>query len=191
MNVAFDPANHAYTVDGKRWPSVTQLLREFQLVDDTWFTPEAAERGTFVAKAVALDIANNLDESTLDDELRGYVEAARRFRHETAFLVRGCEEVVSCPAYKFAGRIDLRGFFAGAAFLRPALLDMKTGAFAPWMHIQTALYAMCFPTPHETGIVLLRDDGTYRLHMDPAPQAAREVARAVATLSLWKRSHGA
>ena len=58
--IQFDEAAHVYTVAGVERPSVTQILKDAGLIDTTWYTDEARQRGRAVHLA-----AQFLDEDDL------------------------------------------------------------------------------------------------------------------------------
>ena len=112
----FDPATHSYYRDGARIPGVTEVLREAgMLTDHSRTDPFYAERGTLVHEAIALDLRGELDEESVDQEIRPYLESARM-------------------AYR---QIDLTG--------GRYLVDWKSGAIEPGHRAQIAAYFYAVP----------------------------------------------
>lgn len=81
----FDPVAHKYLVDGIEWPSPTGLLREFGLTNDSYFKPIHAERGRAVHLATQLWDEGDLDESSLDADVKAKLEGWKKFRQDTGF----------------------------------------------------------------------------------------------------------
>lgn len=129
QGLVVDEANHAYSWEGRRLPSVTQVLR---VLDDFGDVPKdvldfAAFRGTAVHEATALADRDDLDEESLDPELAGYVAAWRRFREESGFEPLLVEHRVVNLQLGYAGTVDRVGQLGG----RMALLDIKSGSRVP------------------------------------------------------------
>ena len=87
MKFEFDQETHIGKVDGVIWPSVTQLLNEFKLIDFTGVPSETLENkrilGTRVHAATKLLDDCNLDEDDFNasfPECIPYLEAYRKFR---------------------------------------------------------------------------------------------------------------
>lgn len=125
MPVVFDAETHAYTVDGKRLPSVTEVTR-FCAYDyrssQPWLAEAAARRGTAVHEACALIDYGEEPEET--PEIAGYLVAYRRFLKD----YRPDWELIEFPMgdlpIGYAGTLDRFGAFPDDL---PVLLDIKTG----------------------------------------------------------------
>lgn len=87
MKTEFDSETHIGKVDGVVWPSVTQLLQEFKLIDYSMVPFEILERKRLIGVRVGL-AANLLDECRLDrehfdksfPECIPYLQAYEKFR---------------------------------------------------------------------------------------------------------------
>ena len=81
MNLQFDAAAHQYTLNGRRIPSVTQILG--QVVDFSMVPPDILERkcaiGQALHNAIALEIENDLDHDSIDAAVLGYFIGWRKF----------------------------------------------------------------------------------------------------------------
>lgn len=189
----FDEAEHAYTFDGARIPSVTQILAP--LNDFKFVAPEVLEYkrqlGTAVHKATELYDEGDLDESTVADVVRPYLNGWIRFRAEKKFEILGMEHRVFHPTHRYAGTYDRLIHMDGAR----GILDIKTGEQYPSYGPQTAAYKNA--VEQETGkrvpgryTLQLRDDGTYRLHemKDPDDWA---VFLSCLTLHRFRNKHAA
>lgn len=122
--ITFDETSHAYTVNGKRVPSVTEItsvLTAGKYAESTPALAQAQRRGTEVHELCeAIDCGIDPDELEIAPELVGYVNAylafLRDYRPEWDFL----EKIVYCSDY--AGRADRIGRING----QTAILDIKT-----------------------------------------------------------------
>jgi hypothetical protein len=105
--LAFDSDRHLFTLEGEILPSVTQVLKaegfcpDFSMID-----PYYLMRGQYVHKTTQLWDNDELDEDTLDDQLRPYLESYKKAKQEKGFEVLGCEVQRYNKLYKFAGIID-------------------------------------------------------------------------------------
>jgi hypothetical protein len=168
----FDPEPHIYTVNGRRVPSVTQVLEGVGIVDYSKIPDEtremALERGRIVHLCTQYDDelereGKRLADDQIDPRVAGYVEAWRRFRRETGFTPELIEHRGYNAAYQFAGTLDRSGRFRGSPIV--CLLDIKTGTAEPWTRIQLAAYNSFFDRPRvfPRTVCELHKDGTYRL----------------------------
>ena len=80
--VIFEPGSHVYTYKGQHWPSITQILKTEGFIDTTWFDEWSRDKGSMVHLAVKYDIAGELNEESLDDEIRPYLTGFRNPRSE-------------------------------------------------------------------------------------------------------------
>lgn len=183
----FDPVEHEYYVGGIRRPGVTRTLMAEGLVDDTWYTPEGAERGRYVHKACHLWYKNDLDESTVDEVIGPYLEAFKKFVRQSGFEILESEIRLHSEVFDFCGTVDLIGVFPDDPNFW--ILDIKTGLTVPsWTRLQTAAYHILWDDPAaKRGIVQLLPTERYRLteHKDRFDRAAYLAAN---TLYKWKRS---
>jgi hypothetical protein len=106
--LTFDEEHHIFTVNGKVIPSVTTVLKRAGLTPDySMLDPWYAKRGTYIHRATELWEAQTLDEDTVDDEIRPYLEAYKRFRADYPVPVKGQEVRLWHPHYRYAGIIDM------------------------------------------------------------------------------------
>lgn len=148
--VRFVEDGHRYYInDGRseeRWISPTQALDLCGIGSDYSMVPgvvlaRAAQRGRAVHKALPLLLAGNLDWSTVDDAIVGYVEQLALALDELHFEPWNIEEPVASHRLRCAGTPD--GW--GLALDKPTIIDLKTAPRneerAQAASIQTALYA--------------------------------------------------
>jgi hypothetical protein len=128
--LAFDEASHTYTLDGRKVPSVTGVLKalpnDYAMVDPA-VLEQAAGLGRDVHKLIELDLADRLDVNSLDDELVDYLLQWQAFRATSGFQPILSEARVASPRYRYAGTLDLFGRLNG----RLVLIDAKRTAAVP------------------------------------------------------------
>ena len=162
--LTFDPLTHTYRCDGRELLSVTTILRLAGMVNDTYFTPEIAERGTAVHDAIA-QIAEGHDDREADDPVCApYLDACRAFIRDTQVTLEVWERPVCDDGRTYAGTLDAIVSWPDKHL---TLIDWKTGGFPPSTGPQTAAYLRCVRAWYP-GLrvgragVHLRADGTYR-----------------------------
>ena len=146
----FDEAEHAYYLDGKRIPSITQLLDAGGLVNGAaYFTEESRRRGTEVHQLCADYDMGALDPLTVTSNRRPYLMAYVAACSALKPTWDAIEEADVHPAHGFAGRTDRVGFVLN----RQTVAEIKSAAKAKHHAIQTALQAVLasvrWPLPAE------------------------------------------
>lgn len=132
MQTEFDPVTHIGKVDGVIWPSVTQLLNEFGLVD---FSDVPAERleykrllGTRVHKATVLVDDGSFDEQHAQEhfpEILPYLDAYRKFRTIEEFEPIHKEVRLFSKKWRFHGAMDESGINVALCHGHLAITDYK------------------------------------------------------------------
>lgn len=127
--LTFDEATHTYRLDGQALPSVTQVLAANGLGGDfSHVSPavleHARQRGTAVHAAAHYLDEGDLDEATVDPEIRPYLEAWQAFKVARRVELLALEQRVACPLYRFAGTIDRVARVPGIR--GEVLIDLKT-----------------------------------------------------------------
>ena len=185
-SLTFCPTKHEYRIGDRVLPSVTQVLTEAGLINPSWYSPEAAERGTVVHECCAiLNRGLVLDWDTVDDRVWPYVDAYRCFLGEMGdrLHISEVEYRVMNANYGYAGTTDILGKWDG----RPMVCDIKTGDPEPWHALQLAGYSEAYPIVRpERYCIYLNSDGKYGLkhYTDPSDRTA--FLSAVALVN-WKR----
>lgn len=194
MAVVFNAERHEYTVDGQRVPSVTQVLGS--LYDFSHVPPAVlaakGELGTAVHIACELDDDADLDEASVSDAVRPYLDGYRLFKQHKLTRVTATEQIVS-HRLGYAGKFDLLTEFDDARWL----IDWKTPlVISPAVALQTAAYVAALPPElaPPAGMKLkraalqLKNDGTYKLHEFSDPN---DFAVFVSFLNVhtWKGKH--
>lgn len=179
----FDPEFHIYTVDDIVFPSVTRILQSAGLIDFTGIDPvvlqRAADFGTAVHLATCLDDQGDLDESTLDENLRGPLEAWRSFRGNIKF--EAIEQPLYSPIYMVAGTPD--------RIVWNTVIEIKTSSVVPaWAQLQTAAYAILADIPVAKRIVVhLKTNGSYSI-IEHKNRKDREVFLCCLALFNWRQN---
>ena len=177
--------------DGRRWPSVTEVLSIAGLVDFAGVPPDvleaARQRGQDVHEwAEAIDLGLLSDDQEPDARVASYVAAYRAFKRETGFEVLASEQVVRNESYRYAGTLDRIGFLNG----RRVLVDLKTSvSIAPWIGLQLSGYELALPERHQRYALHLLRDGSWKL----VPFTSREDAHdflAAVRLAHYRLRHG-
>lgn len=121
--------DHTYRVDGKVCPGVTEILKGVGFIDDTYYTPESSQRGTYVHKAIELYHTMILDMDSLHKSLLPYFEGYLQFLQHTGWKADTdlVEKMLYHSVYKYCGRIDVPFVTDGGL----NLVDVKTGS-VPW-----------------------------------------------------------
>lgn len=168
--LTFDESAHAYYMGGVRVPGVTSILSP--LVNFAGIPAHVleakADLGRRVHAATEFDDDGDLDESTVEHDVRPYLDAYRKFRAETGAVVVANERRVYEPIYRYAGQLD-RILNIGC---ENWLVDLKTCFTTPISAgPQTAAYLRALNDASVTrrAALRLRADGTYRL--DPLTNA--------------------
>lgn len=143
MEIEFAKAEHRYTVDGKTFPSVSQIIAplvDFSMVRES-VLEAAREFGSHVHEACALHCRDALNWQTLDPALVPYVEGWDKFLRDTGAVILASEQPIAHPTLKYAGTPDL--ILAWDDFV--AVPDIKaTAAVPPTVGIQTAAYGRAY-----------------------------------------------
>lgn len=174
------------------FPRVTQILTDVGLaLDLSHVRPDVLEvaqaRGTAVHEAIEA-LAYGYFEGEPDPTIAAYVDAYRKFIHESRYVTLASEFEVVHPAWRYRGHPDSLGLMGTTRVIH----DFKTGELGP-VDYQIVAYVEAWNAMHPTepvtaGIaVQLRDDGTYRIH-EADLNAARPVWFAAVTVYYAKRN---
>lgn len=157
--LTFREEDHSYRWNDQPVVSVTQVISEILGgPPDTEAVRRKGELGTAAHETIALDLAGDLDEASVDPQVAPYLAAARLFLKETGIVADHVEKRLYSDRYKVAGTID----FIGGGLL----VDWKCGEPRKHYQLQTGAYQLL---ASENGIavakracVYLRADGDYR-----------------------------
>jgi hypothetical protein len=129
MALLFNGQNgaHEYYLDGQLTPSMTQVLRDMGLVRfpgvPDFILERARMRGSAVHALCHYANERDLDESSIDEAYRGYLEAWRRCVDERQIVPLLCEHRVASRRHRLTGTIDILCESGGDGWL----LDYATG----------------------------------------------------------------
>ena len=148
MALVFQEATHSYILDGVHIPSVTRIIDHAGIVSYDMVRADVLERksklGTLVHQACHYYDENDLDWSSISEEVKPRVDAWASFRSDTGFVPRRIEVryVATVNGMTYGLTADREGFFKKDE----AIIDIKTSAdVADWVAIQTAGYALGVP----------------------------------------------
>lgn len=119
--VDFLKESHEYVFNGILFESVTSILKDEGFIDSSFFTEYGRQRGSFVHLARHLDDTGELDMDTVDDVILPYLEAWRRFKRESGFIVEQSEVPMAQSSYLYAGTPDVIGRFPAGIIKRAAV----------------------------------------------------------------------
>ena len=178
--MTYDPEAHAYTVDGKRVPSVTEIAGVLTAGKYSAMNPaileQAKRRGTLVHEyCEAIDCGVEPEDLDIEPELIGYVNAYLAFLRDWAPEWDYIEKPVWTSEY--AGRADRIGRIDG----KTVIVDIKTTASMDRLSklallLQLYGYANAWSvmgkgSTRECFGLQLKKDGTYTIHYDYAIEA--------------------
>lgn len=191
-----------YVIDGRRWPSVTEILQLAGL-SDFGMVPRpilerARQRGEdFHEWRAAIDDGVIDDDVTPPQAIASRIAAYRRFRAETGFVVEESERVVTHRALRYVGTFDLVGRMPDG---RRFVVDTKAvAAVQPATRLQIAGYAMALDEePERTeriarAALQLLPDGSYRWLPRTKPAEEREDSAdwiAACRIAHFRLAHG-
>jgi hypothetical protein len=138
--IAFDEEKHEYLVAGKKYLSVTGIIKAAGLsVDFSKIPEEALEyarvRGKEVHLATHLDDADDLGEC--DPVIVPYVEGWRRFKQDFNVKILESEMPVFSAKYRYCGTLDR----IAEVNKTLAIIDIKTSATVELKSVSCQLYA--------------------------------------------------
>jgi len=193
--LTFDEPTHTYELEGRRAPSVTQVIKRAGLINFDGIpagTLDAARRrGTICHQAIHFYNEQDLDLDAFRADFPSYapyVDAWISFCAQRRFTSELNELRVASLNYHVAGTLDCLGWLDGA----PVLLDFATGRPSDVAKdLQTAAYhALALEwAEHEPALagyferakgavrryaVALRADGTFKLEPYSDPRDARQ-----------------
>lgn len=198
--LAFDEASHEYSLGDLRLTSVTQILALTGLAqfNAPWFSEATKARGTYLHEAIALDVEGDLDDDTLDEQLRGGVDGWRKFMADTGARIEFAEQMLCDPDLRIAGRLDYIVTMPDPR--QPGrtvrvLLDVKRALYpcaaiqlAAYVDLATALYD--HPVYFRRAALVLPGDGSYVLHHF-TDHLDRATWQAAVRILHWRQDHDA
>jgi hypothetical protein len=157
IRLEFNEQKHEYSYGGKILPSVTTVIKEVLNIQYPDYAIYHATRGTYVHKAVELYLKNNLDFTSLDENIKPYLDSFIKFQEKAQIEPILLEERFVDENITFAGTIDIVGKVKGKTYL----FDIKTGQKQDSYKAQMAGYKKLLS---DNGIEI---DGIYLLDLKP------------------------
>jgi hypothetical protein len=157
----FDEKSHTYTMDGKRLPSVTEIIRDV-LPSKQWGTDWHMERGTQIHVAAKL-IAEG-QTPIVDPQIEGHVDGIMAFHRKEVKGVVAAELPVFCTKTLYAGTLDL---IADLSMIGLAVVDYKASGCEYRTALQMCAYALAYGDKSiKWGVmVTLPGDGKYKINV--------------------------
>ena len=158
--IVFNKELHEYSENGIIIRSVTQILKDAGLINDTWFTNESREKGSAVHELAQRyaqgerfdDLGRELSSLEYVNALAAWFRARKPYAIATEQMIEG-----NLDGHRYAGTFDLLAEVDGKRWL----IDYKTGAGLKWHPAQIAAYALAV-NPDRCMMLHLRADGTYK-----------------------------
>lgn len=180
--LTFNKQLHEYKYDGVVLPSVTQILENVGLSDFSAVNSRvmqiAQERGSFVHLATQLFDQGELDESTVDPELSGYLDGWKAFVSDFKPKFTAIEKMICNLDFGFAGTLDRIAVIKR----KKTLIDIKTGVKSKAHEVQHGGYSLIEPV-NAAWTVYLSQNGKYTVEIHDLPRAKRTF---LAALTIYK-----
>ena len=193
----FQPEGHKYLIDGNEWPSVTQVLPKTPFMKNN---EEARLKGEYVHSMARLYLLNDLNESTLDDVLKPYLDALKKFLSDSKGM--GIQGVIDIKSGAKVATVELQ-IAAYIELVCYGVTSDESRLEGP-MHLETPLYHPTYQYCGTPDIVIgdairdfkeghalyLKDNGKYKL--EPIPNVRRNLETFLCKLTSykWDREHG-
>ncbi len=180
--LTFNAERHEYKLGDRVLPSVSEILKELHLIDDTWFNDYATDRGSKVHRMTLYYDEGNLDEASLDPELKGYLAAYHAFRQSVPIKWTCMETPMYDEMLGYAGTPDRIGMNMQGTYV----VDIKTSSsVSKWWGVQLSAYQKLSGAAHKM-TVRLSQDGRFRV--DTWTSQRDDIAwQSALNLYHWKR----
>lgn len=166
--LVFYSATHQYYLEGRELVAVSYVFERTFITDFRKVDFEILERariiGDYVHEMCALFAKGELDESTVDYNLSGYLKAYKQYLSDHVKKIISVETPVYSSHFGYAGTPDIVYVDKDGVH---TVDDYKTAAtLHPAVALQTAAYAYAYERNYKTKIrrrggVKLNADGTY------------------------------
>lgn len=181
VGVRFEREGHTYTLaSGVVVPSLSEVIRESGRFPPFPETPKMdflRNRGTLVHQAIAYDLRGTLDPTSVDERIKGYLEAARNVMADLQLHPLEIEVVLVDDGHRFAGTVDL---IAKDPKDELVILDWKTGSWYEEYNARAGGYIYLVDRALHAGFKgrviypSLKTDGSYKLMLvDPIEAMAQ------------------
>jgi len=184
MSITFNEEDHTYThtadygpgtTISMNLPSVTTILKDVGVAQDFGAIPKVdmdwyGDRGNKIHKACHLWNIGDLDEETVHEDIRGYLEGYKKFKKTFKYVTAYSELVVHDLILGFAGTLDNAGTYYPHGRKRKMVGDIKSGAPHKSHGVQLAayrrgLYKMEGIHPRDCDLIgiYVKKDGTFKI----------------------------
>jgi hypothetical protein len=182
--LTYDDQGRAFW-NGERIPRVTEIC---SLLAPRYFTDEYfLNRGRIIHQITEWEDTGELDESTVDLNLSGYLEAYRAFKQATGWKTLLSEIKFFHEKYRYCGRADRIGFFHNPKW--KWTLDIKSGQSHEADELQAPAYLFGLRSSgsltQKCGDLYLRPNRTYRFSEVKNP--TEKFLKFLTGLKEWKR----
>lgn len=168
-DIQTDEDNRLFTVDGIRYPSVSDILQDMGFINTTWYTEQGADNGTRRHKVCELDDLDDLIEESVDPDDLPYLEAWRQLKTETGITIIETEKRHFNTLYGYCGKPDCVALYKG----HKEVWDRKTGSKEKWHRLQMGGYINLYDDVFAARCVYLQANGKFKLS-DPYGRKDRE-----------------
>lgn len=189
VKVVFEPKGHTYfDENGKRYPSVTELLSHFGMSFDYEKYGNEASRNFGVAVHRLCELYDKGCLGEYDKELQPYLDGYKMFLDAFEPRWELIEKPMIHSVWKYAGTPDRVGKVRGAM----SCIDIKTGSGAPAHELQTSAYAELadhsekIKVRRRYSLILLPNDFRLIQHKE---KSDRSVFIGLAQAFQWKTKH--
>jgi hypothetical protein len=185
--ITYDSEGRAY-FNGERVPRTTEICA---LLAPRGFDPGPyyKHKGTLIHRITEWEDSGELDESTVDPSLQGYLDAYRRFKEENSFRIISREYKFFHPKYRYCGRVDIYGYFYTREW--NWTVDIKSGQPHESDLLQSPAYLFGMKADGHSasrcGDLYLRENGTYRFEEVKSP--TEKFLRFLTGLKKWREEN--
>lgn len=131
-------SDHTYWLDEKRIFGTTDVIKANGLMSGAdFFTELGRDRGKAIHAACELLFWDNLDWSTVDKRIEGFVTSCAEYVAHSKFKPRRTEHQAFHPQLLYAGAWDADG---DSLQIEDFLFDLKSGGKEKWHGVQTSAY---------------------------------------------------
>ncbi len=196
--ITFNESKHEYKVDGKVYPSVTQVLKDTGLIDASWYAEGGAVRGTLIHELCEmLDTGTPFPAFVFDNEIDDYVLGCLKAYDDFKKIAKPKWKEIELhwfnPTLQCAGTPDRIGvLWPKSKQEEGTILDIKTGQPQEWHHIQMAGYmkitGLNKSTAYLSNILYLKPNGKWRMDSKYCKEY-EDLFMAALKIYHWKAAH--
>ena len=187
-----DEESHSYWLGERRIPGISELLKHWRFIDDTYYTEEGREVGRAVHAAVHdIELGGAAAHEFTNPKILHRIDEYLRFKSEKDFRMKRVEQIYADPSGRYACRIDLLGTFGDSAV--GSIVEIKCGSELAWHKLQTGGQKRCIV---EHSLDLLRRFALYlpakgRYNLKEHTDRAEEyIVDGLASAYWWQKNHG-